>query len=308
MKLTRIFFKLDQTAVPQFQKHEKFALIREEEEDNCWRDLAPLEFEDWHELHTLCVNFAKKLSAFAHLEHLQLIILFGDVDDYEEEELVDLLVPVLGFIQVLRNRCSLFNLYTDNAILSLLYPNHTTPYLTVAHLGHQVYLPVKKLEEPHLQEFIREIDFLELCKLQHLAHFTNLLCAPLREGIYKTLEDDYYAVYRRNKQPCISLIPSNLFKIDNTPTPSQPTPTSASQPIQDHREPNKRQLKKLLLLSLRNCGIGQKHPEFKMIWKQLYCGCAFALRKDFPILSISQATMLQVINNNLKAFSIVTTP
>lgn len=64
--------------------------------------------------------------------------------------------------------------------------------------------------------------------------------------------------------------------LNDSPYSSQP---ASSQPSnQQHcKSRNKAALKKLILLSLRHLGIDKSHGEFGSIWKQLYCGCLFAL-------------------------------
>lgn len=70
------------------------------------------------------------------------------------------------------------------------------------------------------------------------------------------------------------------------------------------REENKTNLKKLLLLSLRHVGVDKNHPEFMSIWKHLYCGCLFALRRDLAHDRISQSTMLSVIKTNMNFLNV----
>lgn len=40
------------------------------------------------------------------------------------------------------------------------------------------------------------------------------------------------------------------------------------------------------------------------IWKHLYCGCLFALRKELSIERVDQAAMLAVIKNNINFLNI----
>jgi hypothetical protein len=74
--------------------------------------------------------------------------------------------------------------------------------------------------------------------------------------------------------------------------------------IEQLKEKNKQTLKKLLLLSLRHVGIEKSHSEFMSIWKHLYCGCLFALRKELTNGNIDQATMLAVIKNNINFLNV----
>ena len=83
-KLTRIFFKHQEAEIPFFEKNNKL-VVKEEEEGECWNELACLEFDEWTELETLCVNFAKKLSTFTHLENLQFILLLASLIPEEME-------------------------------------------------------------------------------------------------------------------------------------------------------------------------------------------------------------------------------
>lgn len=110
----------------------------------------------------------------------------------------------------------------------------------------------------------------------------------------------------------LKLRPANSFT-DNTIslsgwTASQDLP---SRPSLDPRlgseqlkEANKQVLKKLLLLSLRHVGVEKSHPEFMSIWKHLYCGCLFALRRELAQDRIDQATMLAVIKQNINFLNV----
>ena len=84
-------------------------------------------------------------------------------------------------------------------------------------------------------------------------------------------------------------------------TPSQ-EPTAS--PATDIKGANKGTLKKLMLLSLRHVGVDKHHREFASIWKHLYCGCLFALRKDLGMVGISQKEMLTVIRSNMNLLNI----
>jgi hypothetical protein len=83
-------------------------------------------------------------------------------------------------------------------------------------------------------------------------------------------------------------------------TPSQDLPC----PVTDIKVINKGTLKKLMLLSLRHVGVDKHHREFASIWKHLYCGCLFALRKDLSSVRIGQQEMLVVIRSNMNFLNI----
>lgn len=154
------------------------------------------------------------------------------------------------------------------------------------YLGCQVYSDQLSDALPRLDSFIRELDANELAKLP----LSNHTIALGQLGIYHSLSNNqHYVLYRRNDKLFITPLPT-CIRVH----PSQV----------DYLTKNKTNLKKLILLTLRHSGITSKHPEFRLIWKQLYCGCLFALRKDLNITEISNESFLQVINNNFKAFSI----
>lgn len=89
------------------------------------------------------------------------------------------------------------------------------------------------------------------------------------------------------------------------PSRSSSIPASPAATTNDQvKDRNKQTLKKLLLLSLRHVGVEKGHPEFMSIWKHLYCGCLFALRRDLAAVPIEQSTMLAVIKNNINFLNI----
>jgi len=121
---------------------------------------------------------------------------------------------------------------------------------------------------------------------------------------------------RSNTLPLVQLRTANSFT-DNTIslagwTASQDSNTYSSPRPSDrhkagseqHKEENKNMLKKLLLLSLRHVGVEKSHPEFMSIWKHLYCGCVFALRRELAHDSVPQSTMLAVIKNNMNFLNV----
>lgn len=87
-------------------------------------------------------------------------------------------------------------------------------------------------------------------------------------------------------------------------TPSQ---ESRSQPTTSHdttKAENKTMLKKLMLLSLRHVGVDKHHHEFPSIWKHLYCGSLFALRRELGTQRVSQGDMLSIIRSNMNFLNI----
>lgn len=59
-------------------------------------------------------------------------------------------------------------------------------------------------------------------------------------------------------------------------------------------------MKKLILLSLRGMGIKKTDKQFLDIWKHLYCGCLFSLRKELSQEDIDQGVLLKTIKDNIK--------
>lgn len=97
--------------------------------------------------------------------------------------------------------------------------------------------------------------------------------------------------------------PSQATLLDSSITLTSWTPTPSTHPI-DHKASNKNNLKKLMLLSLRHVGVDKNHGEFPSIWKHLYCGCLFALRRELGREHIEQAAMLAVIRSNMNFLNI----
>lgn len=86
-----------------------------------------------------------------------------------------------------------------------------------------------------------------------------------------------------------------------------PSQEILSQPTTSHdaiKAENKNMLKKMMLLSLRHVGMDKHHREFPSVWKHLYCGCLFALRKELGSHRVSQADMLATIRSNMNFLNI----
>lgn len=90
-----------------------------------------------------------------------------------------------------------------------------------------------------------------------------------------------------------------------TPSSQLSVPLSTSNsPADTLKSNNKDALKRLIQLSLRNVGIGNRSPEFESTYKHLYAACLFALRQELAHVVISQDEMLRVIRNSMEHLNI----
>ena len=283
-----------------------------------------LEFADWNDLEEQCLLLASHLAGLTVIDYpLQLVILLSHNHNFlaEEaltEEQINNFVPLLALIQLLIGRCLAFNIVSNNEIFKHLFPEYTSssPDLLCIGLGVYVELGETGATPIILNEFIRELDFIEKTKINNIQSEIQVPIiskeGPIKEGVYGGIRGEYYCIYgKKGSSLYVSPLPSTIKACLNTPLSSKSQQAMSGSPTKaEIKNYNKSLLKKLLLPTMRHANgctsssFSNRH-EFKLVWKQLYCGCAFALRKDFCRIKISQDVFIQVINNNLKAFSIV---
>jgi hypothetical protein len=272
-----------------------------------------LEFADWSDLEEHCLLLSSHLGKLTVIDYpLQLIIQFSFeydflVDEAQLNEQIEHLIPVLALIQILASRCLTFNVVSNNQIFEHLFPEFTSQDPELLHIGLGIYLELPECETLPivLSEFIREMDFIEKTKLDSLQadndHKIVTKDISAKEGIYKGLKNDYYCIYnKKGFGQFISFLPPFMKPhITTPPTQNSQQISSVSLSKAEIKNYNKSLLKKLLLPTMKHAGCYNpssfsSKQEFKLVWKQLYCGCAFALRKDFCRIKISQDAFVQV--------------
>ena len=269
-----------------------------------------LEFASWNDLEEQCLILISHLTRLTVIDYpLQLVIFFSSNHNFLEEgmlaERIENLVPLFALIQLLIGRCLTFNIASNNEIFKHLFPEYTSSFPELLHIGLGAYVELGEANPNPivLKEFIRELDFIEKTNINntHLEFQIHILSkdGQVKEGVYSGLKGEYYCIYgKKGRYLCVSPLPMTIKPFANAHSSQKiQQPVSGSPTKAEIKNYNKNLLKKLLLPTMRRASssssFSNKH-EFKLVWKQLYCGCAFALRKDFCRIKITQDIFIQV--------------
>lgn len=288
-----------------------------------------LPFDTHEQLAQTCLQLSVRLSPAGQMRPVKLVLLLNEPflhADPLSPDTLPFLIPFLTLVRVMQARTCCLNVFSNVPCLPALLPDafneRTLADRSAWFVGFGLY--ASQAPSGQLTAFVRPIEFVErsnaLARIDPVTtdlHVEESVVENVREGVYQCLGFNKFGliVVHNRRTHLVPIDPPEQSVASSDQLDSKPTTLAPKDPVgpAKYLDDNKTRLKKLIMLAMRRAGMhvskkarrsAKEEEDFKLTYKQLYCGCLFALRKELHHVRVPSEALLGVVQNNMKAMGL----